>query len=83
MPAEVRVLGWRKGERSGMVLRGAGGTGSKVGGGTIRVGGHAPWGAKVEYAFRTGYDGRGRVSTTHVVERGYSAMLTQAELGAA
>ena len=32
-----------------------------------------------EYAFRTGYDGRGRVSTTHVVERGYSAMLTQAE----
>ena len=83
MPAEVKVLGWRKGERSGMVVRGAGGPGSKVGGGTIRVGGHVPWGAKVEYAFRTGYDGRGRVSTTHVVERGYSAMLTQPELGAA
>ena len=83
MPAEVKVLGWRKGERSGMVVRGAGGPGSKVGGGTIRVGGHVPWGAKVEYAFRTGYDGRGRVSTTHVVERGFSAMLTQAELGAA
>ena len=83
MPAEVKVLGWRKGERSGMVVRGAGGPGSKVGGGTIRVGGRVPWGAKVEYAFRTGYDGRGRVSTTHVVERGYSAMLTQPELGAA
>ena len=25
MPAEVKVLGWRKGERSGMVVRGAGG----------------------------------------------------------
>ena len=83
MPAEVKVLGWRKGERSGMVVRGAGGPGSKVGGGTIRVGGRVPWGAKVEYAFRTGYDGRGRVSTTHVVERGYSAMLKQPELGAA
>ena len=83
MPAEMKVLGWRKGERSGMVVRGAGGPGSKAGGGTIRVGGRVPWGAKVEYAFRTGYDGRGRVSTTHVVERGYSAMLTQPELGAA
>ena len=27
MPAEVKVLGWRKGERSGMVVRGAGGPG--------------------------------------------------------
>ena len=26
MPAEVKVLGWRKGERSGMVVRGAGGS---------------------------------------------------------
>ena len=83
MPAEVKVLGWRKGERSGMVVHGAGGPGSKVGSGTIRVGGRVPWGAKVEYAFRTGYDGRGRVSTTHVVERGYAGMLTQSELGAA
>ena len=79
MPAEVKVLGWRKGERSGMVVRGAGGPGSKAGGGTIRVGGHVPWGAKVGYAFRTGYDGRGRVWTTHAGERGYSAMLTRAE----
>ena len=81
MPAEMKVLGWRKGQRQGMVVRGAGGPGrgGKSGGGTVRVGGPVPWGARVEYAFRTGYDGRGRVSTAHVVERGCSAMLTQAE----
>ena len=85
MPAEVKVLGWRKGERSGMVVRGAGGPGrgSKAGGGAVRVGGHVPWGAKAEFAYRAGYDGAGRVSVTHVVERGYSAMLKQPELGAA
>ena len=83
MPAEVKVLGWRKGERSGMVVRGAGGPGSKVGGGTVRVGGRVPWGAKVEYAYRAGYDGRGRLSVRHVVEPGYSAMLVPAELSAA
>ena len=77
MPAEVKVLGWRKGERSGMVVRGA-----KSGGGTVRVGGRVPWGAKAEYAYRAGYDGTGRVSVTHVVERGYSAMLKQPELAA-
>ena len=82
MPAEVKVLGWRKGERSGMVVRGAGGPGrgAKSGGGAIRVGGRVPWGAKAEFAYRAGYDGRGRVSVTHVVERGYSAMLTLPEL---
>ena len=79
MPAEVKVLGWRKGERTGMVVRGAGGPGSQVGGGTIRIGGRVPWGAKVEYAYRAGYDGRGRLSVTHVVEQGYSAMETQGE----
>ena len=85
MPAEVKVLGWRKGERSGMVVRGAGGPGrgAKSGGGTVRVGGRVPWGAKAEFAYRAGYDGMGRVSVTHVVERGYSAMLTQPELRAA
>ena len=85
MPAEVKVLGWRKGERSGMVVRGAGGPGrgAKSGGGSIRVGGRVPWGAKAEYAYRAGYDGRGRVSVTHVVERGYSAMLKQPEMAAA
>ena len=80
MPAEVKVLGWRKRERRGMVVRGAGGPGRGDGGGTVRVGGHVPWGADVEYAYRAGYDGRGRVSVTHVVERGYSSMLTQPEL---
>ena len=85
MPAEVKVLGWRKGERSGMVVRGAGGPrrGAKSGGGTVRVGGHVPWGAKAEFAYRAGYDGMGRVSVTHVVERGYSAMLKQPEVAAA
>ena len=29
MPAEVKVLGWRKGERSGMVVHGAGGPGAQ------------------------------------------------------
>ena len=85
MPAEVKVLGWRKGERSGMVVRGAGGPGrgAKSGGGTVRVGGRVPWGAKTEFAYRAGYDGMGRVSVTHVVERGYSAMLKQPETAAA
>ena len=81
MPAEVKVLGWRKGERSGMVVHGAGGPGrgAKSGGGAIRVGGRVPWGAKAEFAYRAGYDGMGRLSVTHVVERGYSAMLKQPE----
>ena len=74
MPAELKVLGWRKGGRSGVVVRGAGGPV-----GSVRAGGHVPWGAEVEYAFSTGYDGRGRVSVNPVVEMGYSAMLTQAE----
>ena len=83
MPAELKVLGWRKGERSGTVVRGAGGPGRGHGGGTVRTGGWVPWGAKVDYAFRTGYDGVGRVSVTHVVDRGYSAMLKQPETAAA
>ena len=45
--------------------------------------GHSNMGAKAEYAYRAGYDGRGRVSVTHVVERGYSAMLKQPEMAAA
>ena len=85
MPAEVKVLGWRKGERHGMVVRGAGdpGRGARSGGGAVRVGGRVPWGAKAEFAYRAGYDGMGRVSVTHVVERGYSAMLKQPEMAAA
>ena len=86
MPAEVKVLGWRKGERSGMVVHGAGGPGR---GRQVRRrdrqgrGGRVPWGAKAEFAYRAGYDGMGRVSVTHVVERGYSAMLKQPEMAAA
>ena len=83
MPAEVKVLGWRKGERSGMVVRGAGGPGHMVRGGAVRIGGRVPWGAKAAFAYRAGYDGRGRVSVTPVVERGCSAMLTQPKMAAA
>ena len=83
MPAGVKVLGWRKGERSGMVVRGAGGPGHMVGGGAVRIGGRVPWGAKAAFAYRAGYDGRGRVSVTPVVERGCSAMLTQPKMAAA
>ena len=82
VPAEVKVMAWRKGGRNGVVVRGAGGpwSGGQVGGVTVRIGGRVPWGAEVEYAYRAGYDSRGRVSVTHLVdERGYSAMLTQRE----
>ena len=79
VPAEVNVMAWKKGGRNGVVVRGAGGpgAGSNVGGGTVRIGGRVPWGAEVEYAYRAGYDSRGRVSVTPIVdERGYSVMLT-------
>ena len=82
VPAEVKVLAWKKGGRNGVVVRGAGGpgSGSNPGGGTVRIGGRVPWGAEVEYAYRAGYDSRGRVSVTHVVdERGYAIMLTKRE----
>ena len=83
VPAEVKVMAWKKGGRNGVVVRGAGGPGAggqNPGGGTVRIGGRVPWGAEVEYAYRAGYDSRGRVSVTHLVdERGYHAMLTQPE----
>ena len=72
MPAEVKVLGWRKGERSGMVVRDDGGN-------TARTGGRMPRGAKPEYAYRAGYDGRGQVYVTHVFDQGCSPLLTQPE----
>ena len=53
-----------------MVVRGAGR-------GTIRTGGRVPWGAEVEYAFHTGYDGRGKVLMDHVVAPPISAMLAE------
>ena len=76
------MLAWKKGGRNGVVVRGIGGpgAGSNPGGGTVRIGGRVPWGAEVEYAYRAGYDSRGRVSVTHVVdERGCSVMLTKPE----
>ena len=81
MPAELKVLGWRKGERTGMVVHGAGGPGrrGRFGGPAVRTGGRVPWGAKAEYAFRAGYDGSGRLAMTPVLMPGYSAMLTQPE----
>ena len=83
VPAEVKVMAWKKGGRNGVVVRGAGGPGaggSQVGGGTVRIGGRVPWGAEVEYAYRAGYDSRGQVSVTHLVdERGYGSMLTKPE----
>ena len=72
MPAEVKVLGWRKGERSGMVIR-------ENNGQTARIGGRLPHGANVEFAYRTGYDGTGRTYVHHVVQRGCSALLVQRE----
>ena len=83
MPAELKVLGWRKGERSGTVVHGARGRDGTARGGAVRIGGRVPWGAKAEYAFRAGYDGAGRLSMTPVMMPGYSAMLTQPEPAAA
>ena len=87
VPAEVRVMGWKKDERQGVVIKGAGGPGSggnQPGGGTVRIGGRVPWGAEVEYAYRAGYDSRGQVSVTHLVdERGYGVMLAKPETGTA
>ncbi len=78
VPAEVKVMAWKKGKRNGVVVQGAGGPG----GGTIRTGGRVPEGAEVEYAYRAGYDSRGQVSVTHLVdERGYAVMLTKPEPG--
>ena len=72
-PVELKVMAWKKDDRKGVVVNGAGGPHSGVnpGGGTVRIGGRVPWGAEVEYAYRAGYDSRGRVSVTHLVdERG-------------
>ena len=75
-PVELKVLGWKKGSRNGVVIQGAGGPGS----GTIRTGGRVPWGAEVEFAYNSGYDNRGRVSVNHLVdERGYGVMLNRRE----
>ncbi len=75
-PVELKVMGWKKGGRNGVVVRGAGGPG----GDTIRTGGRVPWGAEVDFAYTSGYDSRGRVSVNHLVdERGYEVMLNKPE----
>ena len=83
MPAELKVLGWRKGERSGTVVHGARSRDGTARGGAVRTGGRVPWDADVEYAYRAGYDGTGRVSLTPVVMPAVSAMLAQPEMAAA
>ena len=83
MPAALKVLGWKKGERSGMVVHGARGRDGTARGGAVRVGGRVPWGAEVEYAFRAGYDGSGKVSVEHVVAPSYAVLLMQPQSGAA
>ncbi|MCY4576686.1 MAG: helix-turn-helix transcriptional regulator [Chloroflexi bacterium] len=72
MPAEVKVLGWRKGERTGMIVR-------ENDGKTARIGSRMPHGANVEFAYRTGYDGSGHTYVHHVVQRGCSALLVRRE----
>lgn len=79
-PVQLRVLGWRKGERRGMVIQGASSPGCRGGSDVVRVGGRMPEGAKAEFAYRTGYDGYGRISVTHLVQRGCSAMLMKQPL---
>ena len=69
VPAEVKVMAWKKDDRKGVVVRGAGGPGGQ----SIRTGGRVPWGAEVEYAYRAGYDSRGQVSVTHLVDERVTA----------
>ncbi len=79
VPAEVEVLGWRKGGRCGVVIRGAGGPG----GDTVRSGGRVSRGADAERAYRAGYDGRGRLSFESLAVPGCSPMLVRPETVAA
>ena len=86
-PVELKVMAWKKDDRKGVVVKGAGGPGSggnQPGGGTVRMGGRVPWGAEVEYAYTSGYDSRGRLSVNHIVDkRGYSVMLNKTQPGIA
>ena len=75
-PVELEVMGWKKDDRKGVVVKGAGGPGS----GTFRTDGRVHWGADVDCAYSAGYDSHGRVSVNHIVdERGCSAMLNRRE----
>ena len=77
-PVELKVMGWMKDGRNSVMVKGAGGphSGNQPGSGTVRIDGRVPWGARVQYAYTTGYDSHGRVSVNHIVdERACSAML--------
>ena len=77
-PVELKVMAWKKGGKSGVVVQGAGGPGAD----TIRTGGRVPWGAEVEFAYTSGYDSRGRLSVNHIMdERGYGALLSKPDSG--
>ncbi len=81
-PVELKVMGWKKGGRNGVVIQGAGGPGSngKTGDGTIRTGGRVPWGAEVELGLHHRIRQPGAGLGNHIVdERGCSAMLKQWE----
>ena len=54
VPAEVKALAWKKGWRNGVVPAASPSEPGRV-----------TWGAEVEYAYRAGYDSRGRLSVTH------------------
>ena len=86
-PVELKVMGWKKDDRKGVVVKGAGGLGAgchQPGGGTVRVGGRVPWGAEVEYAYTSGYDSWGQLSVNHIVdERGYGALLNKLDAAGA
>ena len=72
MPAGVKVLGWRKGKRSGMVVR-------QDSGQTARIGGRMPQGANVEFAYRTGHAGTVRTYAHNVIQGDCSALLMRKE----
>ena len=75
---ELRVVGWKKDDRKGVVVKGDSGphSGRTQGGGTVRIGGRVPRGAEDEFACTSGYDSLGRLWVNHIVnERGYCVML--------
>ena len=50
-PVELKVMAWKKDDRKGVVVKGAGRPGpggNQRSGGTVRIGGRVSWGAEVE-----------------------------------
>ena len=79
VPAEVEVLGWRKGVRRGVVVRGTGDPGDL----SIRSGDRVPWGAQAECAYSAGYDSKVALSFESLVAPDSTAILVQHETVAA